>query len=85
MICPDCKKDMSDSKTVSCNYPFIKIDGEIFDRIIKETTNERCHDCNVLIVKGNVHHYGCDVERCPKCEFMQMIACDCVKELLEDK
>jgi len=35
----------------------------------------RCGDCNV--VKGSVHHHGCDAERCPKCGH-QSIGCDCL-------
>lgn len=36
--------------------------------------DERCHDCGCS--KGNHHHMGCDMERCPKCG-RQYISCDC--------
>lgn len=35
---------------------------------------QRCHDCGCL--PNHYHHYGCDVERCPKCGG-QLITCDC--------
>jgi len=43
----------------------------------------RCHDCGV--VPGNVHHHGCDMERCPACRG-QSISCGCVwaGEAVED-
>ena len=35
----------------------------------------RCHDCGIK--HGNYHHFGCDVERCPRCGD-QLISCDCL-------
>jgi hypothetical protein len=33
-----------------------------------------CHDC--AAIAGELHYWGCDVERCPACGG-QMIGCDC--------
>jgi len=37
--------------------------------------NQPCHDC--LVIKGQVHLLGCDMERCPKCG-RQLLGDDCV-------
>jgi hypothetical protein len=83
--CDACNIEMTNS--VSCKtYPYIKLDGKIYKR---NTTyfdvNKHCHDCGILNKKGNIHHNGCDMERCPKCKG-QLISCDCDKQsLLENK
>ena len=73
MKCNDCNLEMADDKTVSCTLKIVgdhNRDTEYFD------VNKRCHDCNIVNEKGNFHHLGCDIERCPKCEG-QLISCNC--------
>jgi len=80
--CKDCKKEMLKVKTCSIKFRCIKIDGEIYPRdTINFDYNERCHDCGIENRIGNLHHFGCDVERCPKCNG-QLISCSCKKELI---
>jgi hypothetical protein len=80
--CSDCKKGMSEVKSCSPKFRCIKINGEIYPR---DTTqfdwNDRCHDCGIENKIGNLHHMGCDMERCPKCKG-QLISCDCKKEAI---
>lgn len=38
-----------------------------------------CHDCGAK--EGQIHEYGCDMERCPFCGG-QLISCDCCYEKL---
>lgn len=77
-ICEDCGKDMSSDETTSCTWPFLIIDGI---RYARDTTyfdnNERCHDCHIVNKQGNVHHWGCDMERCPVCQG-QLLGCECL-------
>ena len=84
--CEDCKREM-DAKIESCALDFrcIKIKGEIFPRDTcgkhSYDYNEYCHDCGILNRVGNLHHFGCDIERCPACGG-QLISCDCKKEAI---
>ena len=80
--CDDCKKEMSDSSTKTCNQTHIKIDGEWHERNTSYFDEGKfCHDCNIENQEGNFHHFGCDMERCPKCEG-QLISCECNIEFL---
>jgi predicted Zn-ribbon and HTH transcriptional regulator len=75
--CKDCKKEMKDNKTDSCNYGCIKIGDKWYKRDTQYfDINERCHDCGIENKNGNIHHWGCDIERCPKCKG-QLISCGC--------
>jgi hypothetical protein len=78
--CDCCKKEMLKTNSCSLKFRCIKINGKIFIRNTSEYDfNERCHDCNIINKIGNIHHFGCDVERCPKCK-RQLISCDCKKQ-----
>ncbi len=51
------------------------MEGRTYKRNTKyHDKNKRCHDCG--IVNGNTHHYGCDMEQCPRCK-EQLIGCNC--------
>lgn len=74
--CPECDKDMGNANT--CTFPYLQFDD---GKILKRNTtyfdnNDFCHDCGIENKKGNLHHYGCDMERCPRCKG-QLIGCDC--------
>ena len=82
--CDDCGKVMLDPGTESCSKNILIIgskEGWVLERFYRNTTyfdyNERCHDCGILNKPGNTHHYGCDIERCPKCG-LQLLCCECV-------
>lgn len=74
VICRICKKEMN---TAAGCVPLISM---LYHNKIKsipyddDDGEERCHDCGAK--KGNYHHNGCDMERCPKCKG-QLISCGC--------
>jgi len=72
--CMDCKKVMLTAK--GCTYTHIKINNLWYERNTKhwQDPDKRCHDCAAKY--GQYHHYGCDMERCPKCGG-QLISCGC--------
>ena len=75
--CKDCKQEMTEAE--SCTIQFIIIDEKTYRRNNKYfDSGDRCHDCGIINKKGNYHHPGCDMERCPKCKG-QLISCGCEK------
>ena len=74
MTCEQCNQDMTKDHS-SCTLDYVKISGKYHKRNTQyHDNNEICHDCGIL--NGGVHHFGCDVERCPVCKG-QMFCCDC--------
>jgi hypothetical protein len=69
-----------------CPYSYVKIEGKYYERQVETRDNceffdnlpENCHDCGIKL--GQVHHVGCDVERCPICDKQLILVCDCVWE-----
>ena len=66
--CEYCSKPMSHG----CRKHWYVIDGKPYAAIPMGDPRERmfdsvevCHDCNAR--RGEYHHPGCDMERCPKC------------------
>ena len=41
--------------------------------------NKTCHDCGVS--EGEIHQFGCDMEKCPLCGW-QLLSCNCIYEFL---
>ena len=74
--CDDCGKEMTNQNTKRCiANPKIKYRGQTYERNTSYyDVNKRCHDCGIENKKGNLHHFGCDIERCPICE-RQLISC----------
>ena len=78
--CETCEQEMLESDT--CKTKIITINGVVFERNSTYfDVNERCHDCYIVNEKGNYHHFGCDMEKCPKCKG-QLISCGCGKKTI---
>jgi hypothetical protein len=69
-ICIDCNLEMTTAD--GCTLAELIIDGAPFDR--QRCSRQRCGDCGAK--PRNLHHLGCDLERCPRCG-RQLISCGC--------
>jgi len=73
--CDYCKQEMKEAD--SCTFPYLVDKNQMHYQRSRAHFNEpsgRCGDCGIK--HGGIHHYGCDVERCPKCGY-QLITCRC--------
>ncbi len=83
-ICTFCDHEMKDA--VTCREDPLKIGGALYDPIRwgEESRSwyfqptARCGDCNTP--RGGVHHHGCDLEQCPRCDG-QALMCGCFDDL----
>ena len=75
-VCNYCGLEMKDAE--SCTIALIEMGNAIHKRDTSyfDSFNKRCHDCGIVNKAGNIHHHGCDMERCPICQG-QLISCDC--------
>lgn len=80
MKCIDCNREMTSTHTHSCTLKTITLRGKTYNRdATYYDINTRCHDCNIVNRRGNIHHLGCDIERCPRCTG-QLLSCGCQEE-----
>ena len=78
--CSYCKLEMKEAD--SCTLPFLVDFKQVHYKRSKAHFKEpsgRCGDCSIK--HGGIHHFGCDVERCPKCGY-QLITCSCWEKKL---
>jgi hypothetical protein len=69
--CNDCGQEMMES--VGCTAKEVRIEKKMYKRI--PNGDSKCHDC--AVPAGKIHHYGCDMERCPVCDG-QLAFCSCL-------
>ena len=82
-VCEDCRQEMLLAVTCKARSA-MTLGDEVFKPISygSETIwpggfTGPCGDCGVAL--GGTHHFGCDLEQCPRCG-EQLIGCDCVED-----
>ncbi|MEK6937604.1 MAG: hypothetical protein AABX04_01030 [Nanoarchaeota archaeon] len=82
--CEHCNQEMDEAE--SCDkgkFSQVEIKGKLYLREVDHfmiPEMEKCGDCGIIQQKGNLHHFGCDLERCPKCKG-QLLSCRCKAKL----
>ena len=85
--CEDCNREMT--LAASCDANVVDLAGHQYARIPYRQPRRakaldstmRCHDCGVR--PGGYHHFGCDMERCPRCSG-QLFCCHCWDDETDD-
>lgn len=79
--CDECKREMTVGGGCTATHLGTTSKGPWSQRVVFGSEPDdwgiergHCHDCNAGV--GQPHHFGCDVERCPRCG-MQLISCEC--------
>ena len=75
--CIDCNREMTTAN--GCTLSAVTIDGTRYLR--DRCPDRRCSDCGAI--RGEFHHLGCDLERCPRCR-RQLISCGCWTDSVEE-
>lgn len=71
--CSACKQEMRPG--VACKLKkYTDFADGVARKRIPHSGDENCGDC--ACPPGGLHHPGCDMERCPKCQG-QALSCDC--------
>jgi len=72
--------DCDDIENKSCYFKYVRLNEKIYQRHNRYYHREvNCHDCAIPNKEENMHHYGCDMEYCPRCD-CQLLSCDCRKQ-----
>ena len=87
-VCKYCNQVLTDDVDGCVGDYFVAGDGTKYERIRygsaqdlfgEKSPESRCPDCGCKF--GELHHYSCDVERCPRCG-NQLLGCACDLDLL---
>lgn len=78
-VCECCGREMNRG----CRRHWYVIDGRKYEALkygdpmenLPDDAPEHCHDCGAR--KGEYHHPGCDMERCPKCGAQMIVFHGC--------
>lgn len=82
--CKTCRQNAR--QTVTCIMVRVQLKGLDYQRIpygkeigmYQYLKTGRCPECHAI--KGGYHHFGCDVESCPRCgERASLVKCGCLE------